>query len=85
MLPVYPPVYASISGYVLTDEMSVKMQDIRGTMELRVPCSATELPARLPLDSSSKHRGNQRAAPAHDPLRFPSTLRTFSVRSGACP
>ncbi len=44
-------------------EMGVETGVSRGTMELKVPCSATELPARYGRDSSSKTQEKQRGPP----------------------
>ena len=48
MLPVYPPVYASLLAYYLAVDMVIGTRIKGGTRGLKVPCSATELLAQAP-------------------------------------
>jgi hypothetical protein len=46
ILPVYPPVNVSLSGYYGAPDMGLEMRIRPDERGLKVPCSATELPAQ---------------------------------------
>jgi hypothetical protein len=66
MLPVYLPVYASLKNCTLDSKNSLEMVDIRSQRGLKVPCSATELPAHISPDSTSIIQRFVRPPPSPD-------------------
>ena len=71
LVPVYLPVYASKYGDVMDCSVGLAIRSNCGTLDLKVPCSATELLAQALPRVYSK-------------TALSSTLRTYSsVGSGA--